>query len=270
MGKDKPGFLTPKAIANRIKAKGLQKLRWYCQMCQKQCRDEAKCVVDYTEKGWFVQYIDRDPETIRKQEASRAKEKMDMDDEERTAQFIQKQIERAAETGKQHAEVEYTELKRDDEGEKEGKKSEKSGDKRKAKSALDEIMEVEEKKKEKQNRKDYWLTKGIVVKVMLKRLGEKYYKKKAYVKEVQDLYTGVIKMLDSGDVLKIDQTHVETVIPALGKAVMVVNGAYRGEEAILESIDEKKFCCSIRISQGLLKGRVVHGVQYEDISKLHV
>jgi DNA/RNA-binding protein KIN17 len=27
-------------IANRIKAKGLQKLRWYCQMCQKQCRDE--------------------------------------------------------------------------------------------------------------------------------------------------------------------------------------------------------------------------------------
>jgi hypothetical protein len=27
-------------IANRQKAKGLQKLRWYCQMCNKQCRDE--------------------------------------------------------------------------------------------------------------------------------------------------------------------------------------------------------------------------------------
>jgi len=40
MGKEKAGFLTPKAISNRIKAKGLQKLRWYCQMCQKQCRDE--------------------------------------------------------------------------------------------------------------------------------------------------------------------------------------------------------------------------------------
>ncbi|XP_057487468.1 KIN17-like protein [Actinidia eriantha] len=37
---EKNEFLTPKAIANRIKAKGLQKLRWYCQMCQKQCRDE--------------------------------------------------------------------------------------------------------------------------------------------------------------------------------------------------------------------------------------
>lgn len=42
MGKEKGGFLTPKAIANRIKSKGLQKLRWYCQMCQKQCRDEVK------------------------------------------------------------------------------------------------------------------------------------------------------------------------------------------------------------------------------------
>ncbi|XP_065206286.1 DNA/RNA-binding protein KIN17 [Planococcus citri] len=31
---------TPKFIANKIKAKGLQKLRWFCQMCEKQCRDE--------------------------------------------------------------------------------------------------------------------------------------------------------------------------------------------------------------------------------------
>ena len=34
-----------KAFCNKIKSKGLQKLRWYCQMCQKQCRDEngMKC-----------------------------------------------------------------------------------------------------------------------------------------------------------------------------------------------------------------------------------
>mmetsp|Transcript_14042 Transcript_14042/g.21007 ORF Transcript_14042/g.21007 Transcript_14042/m.21007 type:complete len:433 (-) Transcript_14042:94-1392(-) len=31
---------TPKDIANRAKAKGLQKLKFYCQMCGKQCRDE--------------------------------------------------------------------------------------------------------------------------------------------------------------------------------------------------------------------------------------
>merc|ERR1711997_604493 len=37
MGKHAVG--TPKWISNKIKSKGLQKLRWYCQMCQKQCRD---------------------------------------------------------------------------------------------------------------------------------------------------------------------------------------------------------------------------------------
>jgi len=31
---------TPKWLSNKMKSKGLQKLRWYCQMCQKQCRDE--------------------------------------------------------------------------------------------------------------------------------------------------------------------------------------------------------------------------------------
>ena len=31
---------TPKDIANRMKSRGLQKLKFYCQMCEKQCRDQ--------------------------------------------------------------------------------------------------------------------------------------------------------------------------------------------------------------------------------------
>ncbi len=31
---------SPKWLDNKMKSKGLGKLRWYCQMCQKQCRDE--------------------------------------------------------------------------------------------------------------------------------------------------------------------------------------------------------------------------------------
>ena len=34
MRKEKVGFLTKKDTSNIIKAKGLQKLRWYCHMCQ--------------------------------------------------------------------------------------------------------------------------------------------------------------------------------------------------------------------------------------------
>lgn len=32
-----------------------------------------------------------------------------------------------------------------------------------------------------------------------------------------------------------------------GKHVLVVNGAYRGSEAVLTVVDEKNFCCSIKI-----------------------
>lgn len=38
MPRAEPGSV--KAISNAIKARGLQKLKWYCQMCEKQCRDE--------------------------------------------------------------------------------------------------------------------------------------------------------------------------------------------------------------------------------------
>lgn len=173
------GFLTPKAIGNRIKAKGLQKLRWYCQMCQKQCRDEngmrchmtseghlrqmrvfaenpnrvideysrefergylqalshghgtkrvsanrvyqeyigdkthvhmnstcwtslngfvmflgkeGKAVVDETEKGWFVQYIDRDPKVLARQAQSEMRKKAELDDEDRARRMIDAQI----------------------------------------------------------------------------------------------------------------------------------------------------------------------------------
>ena len=34
------GFLSAKALSTRMKARGLQRLRWFCQMCSKQCRDE--------------------------------------------------------------------------------------------------------------------------------------------------------------------------------------------------------------------------------------
>ncbi|NXL94714.1 KIN17 protein, partial [Alectura lathami] len=387
----KSDFLSPKAIANRIKSKGLQKLRWYCQMCQKQCRDEngfkchcmseshqrqlllasenpqqflnyfseefrndflellrrrfgtkrvhnnivyneyishrehihmnatqwetltdftkwlgreGLCKVDETPKGWYIQYIDRDPETIRRQQEQERKKKQDLDDEEKTAKFIEQQVRRGLE-GKELEEPVYTELNRENEEDKvafnlnkgastsaaasskassvlgpsalkmaegavkrkESAHSSGQSKEKKKKSALDEIMELEEEKK-RTSRTDYWLQPEIIVKIITKKLGEKYHKKKAVVKEVIDKYTAVVKMIDSGDKLKLDQTHLETVIPAPGKKVMVLNGGYRGNEGILESINEKKFSATIIIDSGPLKGRRVEGIQYEDISKL--
>jgi DNA/RNA-binding protein KIN17 len=137
------------------------------------------------------------------------------------------------------------------------------GEKRKV-SALDEIIEDEENKKE-----DYWLVEGIVVKVTAKSLGSKYYRQKGVVTGIADKYVAVVSMLDSGHKLKVDQEDLETVIPAIGRPVLVVNGAYRGCSAILKELDEKKFCLTIEISSGPLKGRILDKVEYGDICKLH-
>ncbi|KAI8052183.1 domain of Kin17 curved DNA-binding protein-domain-containing protein [Syncephalis plumigaleata] len=184
----KDGFLTAKAIANRIKSKGLQKLRWYCQMCEKQCRDDNgfKChimseshqrqmmlfnqssgkfvdtyskefksefikmlssryntrrvhanvvyqeyisdknhvhmnstrwnslsefvahlgrekiaIVDETDKGWFIQWIDNSPGALARRAASEKKERSAADDEKREQRLISEQITRAAEQSKE-------------------------------------------------------------------------------------------------------------------------------------------------------------------------
>ncbi|MBW0514355.1 hypothetical protein O181_054070 [Austropuccinia psidii MF-1] len=173
---------TPKAIANAMKSKGLQRLRWYCQVCEKQCRDENgfKCHtmseghlrqmlvvgenagkyidnysenfkkdfltllsrrwgtkrvlanmvyqeyisdkhhshmnatqwvtltefvkhmgregvlhVDETEKGWHIAWIDNTPQALARQAATQAKERSDMDDEQRMRKLISEQIEKA-------------------------------------------------------------------------------------------------------------------------------------------------------------------------------
>lgn len=394
---------SPKGIANRIKSKGLQKLRWYCQMCQKQCRDEngfkchtmseshqrqlllfaecpgkylgtfsqefaesflellkrrfgtkrvhanqvyqeyiadkqhlhmnatrwltltsfvkwlgreGHCSVDETEKGWFITYIDRDPDTIRKQESLAKKEKLDLDDQDRLAKFIDKQIERDRERkGEEAATADFTELKRESEEEKvvfklatsSSKQQEDAAKKElkkvnpleaaakaaekhrvpssasstcsdgepKAKksaklSALDEIMLEQEKKREQVNRRAYWITPDIVVKVMAKKLGDKYYKKKGVIEDVQDRYVATVRMLDSSDVLRLDQSHLETVIPNIGRRVKVVNGAYRAQEATLLEVDQAGFCAKLRLDSGLISGRVLEKVPYEDFCKLHV
>lgn len=164
---------TPKDIANRMKAKGLQKLKFYCQMCHKQCRDEngfkchltsdshlrqmkifrdnapgimddfsaefekayvetlrrrhgtqrmnannvyqeviqdkhhvhmnstkwttltdfvqylgkkGICVVEETERGWYVTYIERDPALLARQEAQRRKVEADQREERLAAE----------------------------------------------------------------------------------------------------------------------------------------------------------------------------------------
>nr|GLL27945.1 DNA/RNA-binding protein KIN17-like [Ipomoea trifida] len=398
MGKNE--FLTPKAIANRIKAKGLQKLRWYCQMCQKQCRDEngfkchcmseshqrqmevfgqnperivsgyseefedsflehmkrshrfsrvaatvvyneyiadrhhvhmnstqwatltdfvkhlgraGKCKVEETPKGWFITYIDRDSETLFKEKMKNKRMRADIAEEEKQEREIKKQRERAEQLmgaadeniSQQKLEPELKPLQKSEtdqkiklslassksnvkersessksvfdvmdnreEGRKDTDKIGKggSGVSGGGSSTLDELMREQERAKERQNRKDYWLCEGIIVKVMSKALANKgYYKQKGVVRKVIDKYVGEIEILENKHVLRVDQEELETVIPQIGGLVKIVNGAYRGSNARLLSIDTDKFAAKVQIEKGIYDGKVLKAIEYEDICKL--
>jgi DNA/RNA-binding protein KIN17 len=139
--------------------------------------------------------------------------------------------------------------------------------KKKKMSALDEIIEIKEEKK-RTTRTDSWLQPGIIVKRIRKKLGENITRKKGVITEEIDMYTAVVKVTDSGDRLKLDQTHLETVIPAPGQRVLVLNGGYRGNEGTLKYINEKAFSAKIVIEIGPLKEHRVEAIQYKDISNL--
>ena len=393
MGKAEKG--TPKDLANKMKAKGLQKLRWYCQMCQKQCRDEngfkchtmseshqrqlllfaenpdkyldtfsedfykdylnvlkrrfgtkrvqannvyqeyihdrnhvhmnatqwetltefvkwlgreGHCIVDETEKGWYVAYIDRDPETIMRQEKMAKKEKTERDDEERRQAFIEKQIQLGLERAKDVPETVYTDFVRESEEpiklnltwtsastskivpttsssaltikkkSKNDTDTKTTKDVAKKRSALAEIIEEEKRKKipkvsEESCSSDFnptdeaWLMNNIVVKVVTKSLGSSYYKEKGVVLAIiDDGYGAKVKLLGTDTKLKLDQTHLETVVPSIGRRVLLLQGKHKGCEATLLSIQQDAFSATVKMSKD---GTIVDSVPYEHFSKLY-
>ena len=385
---------TPKWLSNKIKSKGLQKLRWYCQMCQKQCRDEngfkchtmseahqrqlllfgensgkflsgfskdfekaftdilrrqypekrvhanvvyqqyiadkehvhmnstcwvtltsfvkhlgrsGQCDIDETEKGWYVTWVVKDQDALDREAALAKKDKLNKDYEERQREYIEAQIEKAKQQSSlDEGEFEATELiKAEDEQVKldlkfksltkvqdnsktetknvfksvpslktSEKESEKARDEAKRKqSALEEIMEQEKKRKKVEDAKikkeRSWLRKGIVVKVVTKSLGDKYYKKKGHVREVIEDFAALVVMTDTGAKVKLDQDHLETVVPQEGREVVVLWGEFEGETAVLKKIDTDNFSASVKLSSGTYRGEKLK-LPYEQFSKKHV
>lgn len=405
--------MSPKDIANRIKAKGLQKLRWYCQMCGKQCRDEngfkchltseshrrqmevfgqnphrviqgfseefettfmehlkrchpfsrvaanvvyneyiqdrnhihmnatkwltltefvkylgreGKCKVEDTPKGWFITLIHKDPEEEAREKKRARRERAEKEEAERHARALEKQIERARKESEERGEdgdaaaaaaaaasdVKLEDLQAlggftlpaaklagaekaseasrpapavafdDDEGVagpsgRASAAAATTGPPHK-KSKLEELMERDMAAKKQQaaaaaapGRKGPapWLSEGIVVKVMSKALKEHgYYKQKGVVTAVIDGYIGEIEMLGSGDVVRVDQAELETVVPAPGGRVAVVAGPARGAKGTLVAIDEKAYAAEVRITDPRSGEKTTMKLEYEDFSKL--
>lgn len=379
MGKHEVG--TPKYIANKIKSKGLQKLRWYCQMCEKQCRDEngfkchtmseshhrqlllfadnahkymdqfsrefsdgflnlvkrqfgtrrvpanrvyqdyiadrghihmnatmwlsltafvkwlgrtGKCVVDETEKGWFITYVDRDPETLAAQEKKVKKEKMDKDDQERMMDFIERQVEKGRKDGDRPEDNAVPLMRAEEDGPLvlpiklkpkavvvnmgpplafAPKRSESIKSKRKIKEEpLDDDDDDEPKKIKKEpsqsKQESGWLRPNLVVKIITKTLGSKYYKAKGVVQDpvIESGFVGKIKISSpseiEGHVVKLDQEHLETVIPAIGREVLIIKGKRPGR-AIIKKVRIEEFSADVELDDG----SVIKKIPYENICK---
>ncbi|OAD52574.1 DNA/RNA-binding protein KIN17 [Eufriesea mexicana] len=389
MGKHEVG--TPKYIANKIKAKGLQKLRWYCQMCQKQCRDEngfkchtmseshhrqlllfadnasrymdqfsrefsqgylnllkrqfgtrrvpanrvyqeyisdrghihmnatiwltltafvkwlgrtGQCVVDETEKGWYVTYIDRDPETLAAQEKKAKKQKMDKDDEERMMEFIEKQVEKGQQESSNQTETVKEPLTRFENDtpiilnmkiNKKAKipiikqeKTEMSSVSSELVSMISDIKSEEindrytdketnstrsEKHKSKlskdDNNKEGWLREGLMVKIISKSLGDKYYKSKGIIQSVEKSnFVGKIKLKSPEEVenhvIKIDQEYLETVIPAIGKQIVILWGKYKNMKGVVYKLHIENYSIDVKLDKDNI---IVKKLPYEQICK---
>ena len=260
------------------------------------------CVVEETERGWYVTYIERDAEMLARQE--RVKRKIDADArEEKLAQERMEEMRFEAAKALDRAGG-IVERKASQIGDKEvgqielklgasSSNASTSGKKRKAgKISLVEEEDddngssgTEERNRNldrtdketndvsRNNKKDtdqspskihksdtirksYWLYRNIIVRIISKKLSSgKYYKRKAIVDKVIDKYSAEIEVMDSsrnerdgGDILRIDQDDLETVIPKeIGEKVRILNGKWRGEKARVEKLDKKRYVAKLRL-----------------------
>ena len=114
-----------------------------------------------------------------------------------------------------------------------------------------------------------WLQPGIVVKIVSKALqSEGLYKKKGAVRRcLQGGYVAEIDVIDTGARVQVDQTELETVLPSVGGAVVVLKGEHRGLTGKMDGLETDKYVAVVTLLEVPNKGATVR-FDYEDISKL--
>ena len=82
-------------------------------------------------------------------------------------------------------------------------------------------------------------------------------------------FVGEIEMIDGGDLLRVDQAHLETVIPSVGGRVRVLAGPAVGCLAELLALDVERFKARVRVDLrgGEMAGREV-ALEYEEVCKV--
>jgi DNA/RNA-binding protein KIN17 len=112
-----------------------------------------------------------------------------------------------------------------------------------------------------------------LVRIISKNLADgRYYRRKAVITKVlDDSFIAEVETLDSGpdaqdggDLIRIDQEDLETIIPKEGKKVRILNGRGRGKKAMVVSLDKDQERATLALDDGTILERV----DYQDISKM--
>ena len=75
----------------------------------------------------------------------------------------------------------------------------------------------------------------------------------------------VVILTSTGTKIKLDQLHLETVIPAIGRKVLILCGPLKGKQAILKDLDVNNFSARLKIVE---TGEKIN-LAYENFSKLY-
>ncbi|CDJ53676.1 DNA/RNA-binding protein KIN17, related [Eimeria brunetti] len=226
-----------------------------------------KCKIDYTPKGWYVEYIDH--EELAKKEEEAKRRKIEKSQEDARMEQIQALVEEAKKRGGFKQPLSAMEALVHEAHQRKEKaaafeKSPFSEGKNSSTSDRRDRREREESEESQSSSEpqppphkyaeaDWWVQSGIIVKVMHKTLGDgRYYKQKGVIKTVDGRYSAVLEMLEGGAILKLDQEFLETVIPPIGGRLAVVLGKWRGHEGRLEGLDVDSYSVQVTLDTGPL------------------
>lgn len=114
-----------------------------------------------------------------------------------------------------------------------------------------------------------WLKKGLMVKVTTKSLSDKYYKAKGIVQSVEkDGFVAKVKLKIpedvDGHIIRLDQEYLETVIPAIGKEILILWGKHKDKIAIVKKLHIEHYSIDVELKKDK---KIVEKLPYEQVCK---
>jgi len=231
----------------------------------------------------LIKYVDVSPDAVSSRSKENKREKMEEDEQNEEKKLISQQMKMANSVAREQTfdikPLEKTgnekitlKMSKNDVDAKSGQLKDYTSPfgEPKAKSGS-KLLHVSEKSKVDES--DSWIAVNIVVKIITQKIGQDLYKKKCKIIKIDENIknTAICQLIeDPTKTIRIHQDFLETVIPALGSQILVVNGKYKNCIATVVTSDEERGGCAIEIlsdERGRNYRKFIEFIDYESICK---